>query len=272
MLSFTFQPNSKELLEISKRALKNGELDIAETFLGKAIRKEKYEDASRERNPEPYYYLAEVLQKKASKETVQLPQRQKLLLQAASLYNFVRNCLNRSAVKSEFATNHVKFIPEKIMDVQVSLILAAEGNHLRCKFNLESKKTALEQLREESKRKLEIINAEYDVQTGSEEDLQKILIKQAADVRDLYQKIASKVKQLLAEIIQECLEVLGEPPCEYEVILLGSLAREEMTPYSDLEWAILTSSEDEKSKIFFRNLTNLVHLQVRIELQFDNDF
>lgn len=272
ILSFIFQLNSEKLLEISKRALKNGEIDIAETYVGKAIRKEKYEDASRERNPEPYYYLAEVLQQKASKETVQLPQRQKFLLQAASLYNFVRNCLNKSTVESEFATNHKNVIPGKISDIQVSLILAAGGNHLRCGFNLESKKTAIEQLREESKRELEDINAKYDPQTGNEEDLQKTFIKQAADVRNLYRKIASKIKQLFAEIIQECLEVLGEPPCKYEVILLGSLAREETTPYSDLEWAILTSSDDEQSKIFFRNLTNLVHLQVKFDLRFGIDF
>ncbi|XP_028410591.1 uncharacterized protein LOC114533285 isoform X2 [Dendronephthya gigantea] len=249
--------SSKQLLEISKRALKNGEINIAEQYAGRAIRKEKYEDASKERNPEPYYHLAEVLREKASDETVELLQRQKFLLQAASLYNFVRNCFNKSTVESEFATTHESVLPGKISNIQERLITATEGNNQRCRFNNETKKAALKQLREESRRELGVINVKYDAETGNEEEHRKIFIKQAAEVRDLYKKIASKMKQFFAEIIQECLEVLGEPPCEYEVILLGSLARDEMTPYSDLEWAILTSSDDKQAKPFFRHLTIL---------------
>ena len=57
---------------------------------------------------------------------------------------------------------------------------------------------------------MDVINAKYNAETGDEEDLRKIFIKQAVDVRDLYQKIALKIRQFFAEIIQECLEVLGE--------------------------------------------------------------
>ena len=85
---------------------------------------------------------------------------------------------------------------------------------------------------------------------------------QTEEIKKLCKLISSKVKQLFARMIKKCVEVLGDPPCDYEVVVLGSLAREEMTPYSDLEWAILISSEDEKCKDFFRDLTNLVHLQV----------
>ena len=90
---------------------------------------------------------------------------------------------------------------------------------------------------------------------------------QTEEIKKLCKLISSKVKQLFARIIKKCVEVLGDPPCDYEVVVLGSLAREEMTPpYSDLKWAILISLEDEKCKDFFRNLTNLVNLQVSIKL------
>jgi signal-transduction protein with cAMP-binding, CBS, and nucleotidyltransferase domain len=82
------------------------------------------------------------------------------------------------------------------------------------------------------------------------------------EIKGLSDTISVRMKQFLAGIINECLELLGTPPCDYDVIVLGSLARNEMTPYSDFEWAILTNSEEEKCKVFFRNLTNLVHLQV----------
>ena len=177
--------------------------------------------------------------------------------------------MNKSTVEREFATNFLKCFPEKILNVQDSIILACGGNPSYCEFNSEGKKKALEELREETKKDLELINAKYDTKTGSDEELRNVFIRQACEIRNLFRKIASKMKQLLADIIQECINVLGEPPeCDYEIVLLGSFAREEMTPYSDLEWAILTNSEEEKCKVFFRNLTNLVHFQVKTSLKF----
>lgn len=258
------QLSSQKLMEIAKQALKNGEIIIAEKSLGNAIRKEKLENISSERNPESYYYLAEVLQTKAAKGDLELLQRQRFLLQAASLYNFVRNCWGKGTIQSDFSKNMPNTVSWRLLDIQDSLVLSAGGNPLCCKFDSESKKNVLENLRKEAKCCLESINGTYDEHdAGSEEGLRNIFVKQqTVEIRGLFKKIASVVKQLLAEIIQECLEVLGKPPCNYEVVVLGSLAREEMTPYSDLEWAIITSSEEEQCKVYFRNLTNLVHLQV----------
>ncbi|XP_046854842.1 uncharacterized protein LOC124447896 isoform X2 [Xenia sp. Carnegie-2017] len=256
------QLNSKQLLRISKRAFEKGELDVAEKFVGKAIQRQKIEDASSERNPELYYHLAEVLQQRATKDTLQKLERQKLLLQATALYMFVRNCLNKSNEKSELVVNISKSLPQKILDVQHYIIETASGNTSTCKFNCEIKKKALKELRKEANASLEDINNKYDAETGSDDDLREKFIKQTSEVKTLFKRIATRVKQLFVEIIEECLDVLGNPPCDYEVMILGSLAREEMTPYSDIEWAILTNSEDEECKTFFRNLTNLVHFQI----------
>jgi predicted nucleotidyltransferase len=89
-----------------------------------------------------------------------------------------------------------------------------------------------------------------------------MLKDETEEIERLSHTISVRMKQFLATIINECLELLGTPPCDHEVIVFGSLARNEMTPYSDFEWAILTNSEEEECKVFFRNLTNLVHLQV----------
>ncbi|XP_046855453.1 uncharacterized protein LOC124448481 [Xenia sp. Carnegie-2017] len=254
--------NSQKLLNDSKQAFKRGNLDVAEKFVGKAIQRQKIEDASSEINPELYYHLAEVLQQKATKATLEQLERQKLLLQATALYMFVRNCFNKSSKKSELVMNISKCLPQKILDVQHSIIQTASGNPSTCKFNSESKQKALKELREEAKASLEEINDKYDAETGSDEDLREMFIKQTPDVKILFKRIATRVKQLFVEIIEECFDVLGKPPCDYEVMLLGSLAREEMTPYSDIEWAILTNSEEEKCKTFFRTFTNLVNLQI----------
>ncbi|CAB3992658.1 Hypothetical predicted protein, partial [Paramuricea clavata] len=81
-----------ELIETAKRVLAKGKLEVAENYLIRAMRTVML-DNSYKRSPEPYRYLAEVLERKAQDKNLELPQRQRFLLQAAALYNFVRNFL-----------------------------------------------------------------------------------------------------------------------------------------------------------------------------------
>ena len=58
-------------------------------------------------------------------------------------------------------------------------------------------------------------------------------------IQQLNKLIAQKYKQIMAEISQYCEDVMGKPPCEYAIVGMGSLAREEITAYSDFEHIIL---------------------------------
>ena len=58
-------------------------------------------------------------------------------------------------------------------------------------------------------------------------------------IQELNKLIAHKYKQIMAKISQYCEDVMGKPPCEYTVVGMGSLAREEITAYSDFEHIIL---------------------------------
>ena len=51
--------------------------------------------------------------------------------------------------------------------------------------------------------------------------------------------IAQKYKQIMADLSNYCLNVMGQPPCDYAIVGMGSLARSEITPYSDFEHIIL---------------------------------
>ncbi|MBA8667923.1 tetratricopeptide repeat protein [Holosporaceae bacterium 'Namur'] len=88
------------------------------------------------------------------------------------------------------------------------------------------------------------------------------------ETRGLFEHIAEQVKGFIARIFKECEEVIGGSPCKYSVIGLGSLALNQFTPYSDLEFAILTDNKDYKinsnPKIqnYFKNLSHLVHFKV----------
>jgi predicted nucleotidyltransferase len=241
------------LIETAKRALAKGELKIAENYSVQAIRCAVTLDNSYKSSPEPYRYLAEVLEKKAEDKNLELPQRQQFLLQAAALYNFVRNLLKTEDVEGKLS----KTLP-KIVEM-------VGGNPLHCKFDSERKQNELKNLRNEIKQSLESMErrrSSNNQESLNKCDVRQILKDETKEIKILSDKISDRMKQFFAAVINECLELLGTPPCDHEVIVLGSLARNEMTPYSDFEWAILTNSEKEECKVFFRNLTNLVHLQV----------
>ena len=246
--------------ETAKRALAKGELEVAVNYSIQAIRAVML-NKSYKRSPEPYRYLAEVLERKAEDKNLELPQRQHFLLQAAALYNFVRNFLKTEDVEGELS----KIVSRKLLDIQDNMVEMVGGNPLHCKFDSERKQNELKNLRNEIKQSLESMESRRSSKNHeslNKCDVRQMLKDETEEIERLSDTISVRMKQFLAAIINECLELLGTPPCDHEVIVFGSLARNEMTPYSDFEWAILTNSEEEECKVFFRNLTNLVHLQV----------
>mgnify|MGYP000193241039 CR=1 FL=1 len=83
----------------------------------------------------------------------------------------------------------------------------------------------------------------------------------------LFFEIAQKMKEFLAQLYQKAEEVVGKAPCDYAIIGLGSLALTQMTPYSDLEFAILMEDKkdkdrNQKHKDHFKKLSQLVHFYV----------
>ena len=83
----------------------------------------------------------------------------------------------------------------------------------------------------------------------------------------LFSQITQWVSELLSRLYQESQPTLGLAPCKYTVMGLGSLALQQITPYSDLEFAILMEdTQDEATaeawREYFRKLTHLVHFRV----------
>lgn len=69
---------------------------------------------------------------------------------------------------------------------------------------------------------------------------------------------------ILQAMITDCIEQIGPVPdgCEYAIVALGSFASGTMTPWSDLEYAILLNKEKEEYKQYFRKLTELLNIKI----------
>ncbi|MEO1301177.1 MAG: tetratricopeptide repeat protein, partial [Bacteroidota bacterium] len=82
--------------------------------------------------------------------------------------------------------------------------------------------------------------------------------------RALFHDISGRVKAFLARIFRESEQKLGPTPCQYTVMGLGSMALQQMMPYSDLKFAILMeeSSDQEAASAYFKQLTHLVNFRV----------
>ncbi len=118
-------------------------------------------------------------------------------------------------------------------------------------------KKELQTLREEAKRRV----AELE---GTEINNETFYIEES---KALFAKIAQKVGAFLGSLYQESEDALGAAPCKYTVMGLGSMALQQMTPYSDLEFAILMEDNEsqevlEEHRAYFRELSHLVHLRV----------
>ena len=74
--------------------------------------------------------------------------------------------------------------------------------------------------------------------------VQRLNEKKISAIQCIYRVIASQYKTIMAEISHYCENVMGKPPCEYAIVGMGSLAREEITPYSDFEHIILLGDDE----------------------------
>lgn len=205
--------------------------------------------------------------------------QRKSYLQAAALYNYALNICFKSIKSKENQNNKeiflekISFIKQKLINLENLFISSIgkrpEENSSPYEKVNEYHKNKLGSLRNEVIRELNEIKQQYndDKIYGECSDINlNLQLEKAERIKNLYFDIAEKTKNFIRNLIGECKQLLGNPPnnCQYAIIGLGSLARQEMTPYSDIEFAILISQDDTEgqNKQYFRNMTNLLHLKI----------
>ncbi|KIC72970.1 hypothetical protein DB42_CO00050 [Neochlamydia sp. EPS4] len=162
------------------------------------------------------------------------------LLQAAGLYNYaLRLC----------PLGQQEVIREKLLQVEGLLVKLCERKPLKPSLM--------------KKRSLDNRQALKKFRNIMEEKIQNLSENPSSqEVKALYHSISQGIKVFFKLLVSQAREVLGPAPCEYAMIGFGSLAREEMTLYSDVEFGILIPEDSPTHREYFRRLTLLLHLAV----------
>ncbi|MCE5317556.1 MAG: tetratricopeptide repeat protein [Parachlamydia sp.] len=81
-------------------------------------------------------------------------------------------------------------------------------------------------------------------------------------IQNVQAELTDNFISLLRKIIQRSQDIVGKPPCKWACIGMGSMARGEMCPYSDVEFAFLLDTSSETNLNYFRTLSQIIELQI----------
>ena len=100
-------------------------------------------------------------------------------------------------------------------------------------------------------------SAQNEITTKLEED-------KISNIQSIQTKITDTYIKTMANLCEYCENVKGKPPCQYTVVGMGSLAREEATPYSDFEHTIILEEANYRPQHldYFRWFTLIFHVVI----------
>ena len=197
-------------------------IDISQEFrLARRMKEEYCDESGKETNPTK---AAEILHQIGLIYRNKSPDKISLI-KSAGLLNaaIVRNPPNVSQIKSDLSELCRHILEQSNANNQTVDLIGKS----------EQVKISVTKLRHEVEDFLE-----QKVPRVSEISSKTSLAKTTA-IQKLNELIAHKYKQIMAELSQFCEDVMGKAPCEYTIVGMGSLAREEITAYSDFEHIIL---------------------------------
>ena len=232
-----FLDNFEEAL----KCLKENDLNLAEQLLSQALKILSTPPNASHFNKEKAtcfhtmaeIYLAQASQQLDDNEFCEMMVKSIALFEAERIYKY-------GSYKEE------KEINEAILEAEVKFINRIFGNGGVERFNKMSDKrlwnrTKLEEIRSK-------VTHEYFPtlskcpEWNSEENEER-----CKAIENIYKQIHYDMKCFVVDIFSYCSKIAGPAPCNFSIIGLGSLSRQEVTPYSDLEFSILIEDNSNNS-------------------------
>ena len=174
------------------------------------------------------------------------------MIQSAGLLNaaLVRRPDNKEQIKQDLIELH-----------QIVLNHAGADD---CNANLEDKaalvKKRFDSLRSDICEDLKDVKQVVDINNVRAE------MKKIEKMIKIQNRISEDYIAIMEDLTQHCETIMGNPPCKYALIGMGSLARKEITPYSDFEHAIVLDDnnfkENPDSLEYFRWFSVIFHVIV----------
>ena len=195
-----------------------------------------------------------------------------LYTEAAILYQHVLSICEQKAdtLGSPEASTLADKAYQGLAQIQASMLARAKGaapiTVEEVQARISADKQRLEAIRTKAREEAERLAAFRDKQ-GSTEEVRGAEAVYIEGSKKLFSDIAKAIKSLLGDFYQAGEQALGPPPCQYAIMGLGSIALQQTTPYSDLEFAILMEDAPDEAtaeawRTYFRKLTHLVHFRV----------
>ena len=130
--------------------------------------------------------------------------------------------------------------------------LLAQAKHIKSQIN---------EMRRATKNNLDTMNNfkhSGKVNTADLTDQQTLKIN---SIKQIQQQVTARYKQIMKTISKYCHDVMGLQPCKFAIVGMGSLARNEITPYSDFEHVILLENQEsyEHHLKYFRWFSVIFH-------------
>ncbi|XP_066266363.1 uncharacterized protein [Branchiostoma lanceolatum] len=241
-------------LTTGDRALADGNLDTAEQRFASALRLiHDPNKPDRDKEAEGLRRLGDVYVKRGKRT-----KEGRKFTQAAALYNaaMARTYKDKGKINKSLQETEKWFLQHTANVDSAPSPLDSTTRHQK----------RLEDMRGRAKSQLDAIDQQHDPYQYDEDDPKMIAVEaeRAEAIKALFKTIAKDRQFFIQELIDECIATLGPPPCKYAFIGLGSQATELVTPYSDLEFAILIEDgkDNDDTRRYFLNLTHYLHLKV----------
>ncbi|CAH1252190.1 Hypp9230 [Branchiostoma lanceolatum] len=244
----------KKHLTTGDRALADGKLDAAEENFVSALRQiHDPNKPDRCKEAECLCRLGDVYVQRGKRT-----KEGRKFTQAAALYNAA---MARTDKNKHSMTNRLQEIEQWFLHYTANVQTKPVPSDSVIRH-----KKRLEETRMRAKSQLDVIDQQHNPYQYDEDDPVMITVEaeRAEAVKALFKNIAKDRQVFIEDLVNGCIAILGPPPCKYAFIGMGSQATELVTPYSDLEFAILIEegNDSDVTRRYFLNLTHYLHLKV----------